>query len=99
MVFLHSYAGLMEVGDPICPECDTLMKLVKLPQCPDCNDNGWDIYDVDNTGYLEVERCDSCKRFETDDEAEAAVPPGVIARIKHFNGDRKRPSVSDGRMV
>ena len=44
-------------------------------RCLDCAGKGWDVYNEDpEAGYLgEVQRCDTCKMFATENEAWAAA--------------------------
>jgi hypothetical protein len=35
-----------------------------------CKGRGWLVVDVDSTGFLRVERCDACGRFDSDRAAE-----------------------------
>ncbi len=45
----------------------------------DCEGKGWDLYNEDENGWGEVQRCDTCKRFKTDEDAlEAALASGAL---------------------
>ena len=41
--------------------------------CTDCDGKGWDVYNADETGWGELQRCDTCEQFETDEDAVAAA--------------------------
>ena len=37
--------------------------------CEECNDKGWLVLDEDHMDKLVIQRCDSCEKFDTDNEA------------------------------
>jgi len=53
--------------------------------CSECGGIGWDVYRTDTTGTWEVQRCDACAKFETDEQTMALVPAGVNLIIARCN--------------
>ena len=60
-------------------------------KCAVCNGAGWEIFDVDDTGFLEVQRCDACMRFKDDTCALDTVPEGVKRLLAKLNEGKTRP--------
>lgn len=41
--------------------------------CDACNGRGWGVFDLNSSGKLVIQRCDTCEKFESDDEVEQAA--------------------------
>jgi hypothetical protein len=47
--------------------------------CEACDGTGWILADRESAGVLEIQRCDACEQFTTDDEA--LVHVAMVARL------------------
>lgn len=71
----YYYANRNCIEPPInfCPDCGT--KLEKYADCYSCGDLGWLLIEAQHFDGMqyEIERCDSCRRFDNDLEAGRAA--------------------------
>jgi hypothetical protein len=51
-----------------------------IKRCPACDDKGWLIVDIDSTGRLAIQRCDSCSQHLTDEDVRK-LPEAQMAYI------------------
>lgn len=77
-------------------ECGCVQPAQRLPsyaslngnECDDKGCPGWGVFYRDDRGTFEIERCDNCKRFESDDEALAYVylleSDDVARHLRHY---------------
>jgi len=58
--------------------------------CEDCAGKGWDVYNEDENGLGDLQRCDTCQVFASDEEALAAAlgSGAVMLRVKEVEEDK-----------
>lgn len=62
-------------NDNVC-ECRVCAALP--PKCTECAGKGWNVFDIDSTMLLQIQRCDACEKFPNDKDAQQFVMRQIL---------------------